>query len=242
MPTNAPRRQPERRYCPVLGCLHGDPLRARGWTTKQALRNHLNEHSCGRLPGAVPQEVLQQNSWDQCSVCGSLVSTRYNGVCPHCRPAARAAVGEEPGTTRAHDTPRLPSLEAVHSRRVRMLKYVPKEARKLWGQCVARTAALVVLHNDEAAWTEWEMLAKTLLCTPKRQGKAHKTATVAFTKSRCVRWLDGERLELWEDLPATPATKGRKRSKEKEAEARQHLCCMLASDGLYSKLPKHAGL
>jgi len=234
-----------RRFCPIPGCPAGDAQRARGWTFVAGLRSHLNEHCCGRLPGAVPAAVLQPFGWEQCSVCALLVSRWCNGVCPSCRPQARAAIPligpPAPGDSDTRSPQRgLPSLDEVHSTNIRTLKYVPKGARKLWGQCVARTAALVVARNSIEAWTEWEMLAKCVLCAPPRQGKAHNLETLAHVKGRCTRWLEGDQIELWRDAPVIKDT-GQKRVTDAKAKAiKLDLCSSLMQRlaGRWSQSPQ----
>ena len=50
---------PPRVYCPVPGCLAGDPLRSPGWTSVANMRPHLSEHSSGRLSSAIADPWLE---------------------------------------------------------------------------------------------------------------------------------------------------------------------------------------
>ena len=97
--------------------------------------------------------------------------------------------------------PTLPSLETVHTKHVPTLKYVPKQLRTMWSQCLARSLAAVAHHNDLQHWVELQMLTKCVLCAPARAGKQHSSQRLAFTRSRLQKWLDGERSTLWQSLP-----------------------------------------
>ena len=184
-------------FCPVSDCLNADVAQARGWANIQGVRNHLREHYAGRLSGAVPQAFLDAHKLCSCSVCGKIITFRSNGTCPSCRPLLRAAANND--TTEATTAAVLPSLDDVYTTRARLLKYVPRGARAVWGQALAQAAASAVWHNSAQAWTEWAMLPKCILFAPPRQGKSNKSDTVAFTKIRCERWLAGEQMELWMD-------------------------------------------
>ena len=78
-------------FCPVPGCGRGDPTRATGWSSHQAMRAHFDDHCSGTLAGAVDAHSL-----DLCQECGLLVNKRYNGVHPRCRPQARLAALSHP--------------------------------------------------------------------------------------------------------------------------------------------------
>ena len=92
-------------------------------------------------------------------------------------------------------------MEDVHRRRVPVLKYIPKQLRPLWSQCLAKALANCSHFNDVAHWVELQMLAKCVLCAPLRGGKQHENQRLAFTRHRLQRWLDGERANLWRDIP-----------------------------------------
>ena len=189
-------------FCPVIDCPYADVTKARGWATLQGIKSHLREHYAGRFRGAVPQAFLDEHNLCSCSICGKIISsTRFNGACPSCRPSQRAEVNSSSANASASFA--LPSLEIICSTRVRLLKYVPRSARAVWGQALAQTAAGAVFHNSVQAWSELAMLPKCVLYAPPRQGKSNKSDTAAFTKTRCERWLAGERVELWLDGPGS---------------------------------------
>ena len=227
-----------RYFCPVAGCLQANLINASGWGSLQGVRNHLKEHLAGRLSGAVPQAFLDAHRLCTCSVCGKIISIRFNGACPSCRPTLREAASEE--APEIPDTI-LPALDQICMTRTRLLRYVPKGARAAWGQAMAQAAAHVVWHNSVQAWTEWLMLPKCVLFAPPRQGKSNKRDTLAFTKLRCERWLAGERVELWRDGPGAKLDKGRNRPKTSEqdlTDKQQQRCMELAADGQYAKAIK----
>ena len=93
--------------------------------------------------------------------------------------------------------------------------------------------ALAATHsrNTVQAWVELLMLARCTLVAPSRGGARHSQQAALATKRRCQRWLDGERVELWEELaeqrPQRSATAGGERS----LAARQSRCCSLAAEG-----------
>ena len=202
-------------FCPCTGCLHGDTARANGWSNVDGVRKHLLEHRAGRFAGAVPQAFLDAYNLCSCTICGKVITKRFNGKCPKCAPRHREALGAR--SSEGSAAAGLPSLDEVCTARVRLLKYVPRGARALWGQALAQTTAAAVWHNSAQAWTEFAMLPKCVLFAPPRQGKANKEDTVAFTKLRCQRWLAGERSELWLDGPG--AGRGPRRGKAAKPDA-----------------------
>ena len=213
-----PCERRSRLFCPVDDCLHADVTQARGWANIQGVRNHLREHIAGRFSGAVPQAFLDANNLCSCSVCGKIISRRFNGTCPSCHPSRRTAANNVP--TEATTAAALPSLDDVCTTRARLLKYVPRGARAVWGQALAQAAASAVWHNSAQAWTEWAMLPKCILFAPPRQGKSNKSNTLAFTKIRCERWLAGERMELWLDGPSARQRRQSTKSKKKQQQSR----------------------
>ena len=186
-------------FCPVALCPRAD-TKGRGWKSFQSLKNHLKEHQ-GRAAGAIPTDFLEFHKLVSCSVCGKFISERYNNqCCPSCAPLLRAATNNIPSEGPAADT--LPSLDEICKTRVRLLKYIPKKVRALWGEILAKAIAKAVHYNTIQAWIELLMLAKCVLLTPPRQGRSNKHSTAASIKLRCERWLAGERMELWVDGPA----------------------------------------
>ena len=228
-------------FCPVNDCPHANLFQAKGWASLQGVMNHLKEHFAGRFSGAVPQAFLDAHKLCSCSICGKIISQqRFDGFCPSCRPLQRPATRNNP--TEANGANDLPSLDEVSTTRVRLLKYVPRGARAVWGQALAQAAAGAVWHNSMHAWVEWAMLPKCVLLAPPRQGKSNKNDTVTFTKTRCERWLAGERMELWLDGPGVKKerrkTKSQKPGTSERADQRHQRCIELAADGQYSKATK----
>ena len=80
------QRSPDRVFCPVPGCPASMPG-SRGWTSHPAMRPHLEDHAAGTLDGDVPQAYRARQHLDLCSVCGGLVSSRYN-LCSPTLPAS----------------------------------------------------------------------------------------------------------------------------------------------------------
>ena len=119
-----PCERRSRLFCPVDDCLHADVTQARGWANIQGVRNHLREHIAGRFSGAVPQAFLDANNLCSCSVCGKIISRRFNGTCPSCHPSRRTAANNVP--TEATAAAALPSLDDVCTTRARLLKYIPR--------------------------------------------------------------------------------------------------------------------
>ena len=223
-------------FCPVSDCPHANVTQARGWSNLQGVRNHLKEHYAGRFNGAVPQAFLEAHNLRSCSVCGKIISQRFNGTCPSCHPSRRSTINNEQSD--ADFTETLPSMDDVCTTKARLLKYVPRSARAFWGKALAQAAAGAVWHNTVQAWTEWAMLPKCVLFAPPRQGKSNKTDTATFIKLRCERWLAGERMELWVDGPCSRQRRPKKPSQHLDTEKRQQRCLELAADGLYSKATK----
>ena len=211
---------------------------------------HLNAHLAGTLQGLVPDEWLSRHNKTRCRVCGLCVATSRQ-VHPTCRPADRtqaaaqnhnsqSATAAGPGGTQADE---LPTLAEVHALKARTLKHVPKASRGLWAQALTRCLAAVVAYNSLAAWTELTMLPKAVLGPPPRGGRRHARASATFTSDRLTRWLNGERLELWEETvwaagkapppkpPDEAATLRRAEALAREGFDRK-ACAALLSDGL----------
>ena len=199
------------------------------------MRNHLDDHCAGTLSGSVPQEYLDARDLELCSVCGLLVKRFHNGVHPRCCPEARArASGSAPsGAPAAPAEPGLPTfadiMQAPHS----TMQHVPRAARAAWAQCLARAAASAAARNSTAAWQELLMLPKALLVAPRRGGVRHRAQAAQATRRRCLRWLDGERASLWEELEGQPLR--RQGSGTTTSAARHSRCRRLAAEGDLSK-------
>jgi len=136
-------------FCPVPGCPCADAANARGWATHAAMRPHLDDHAAGTLQGQLPPPYLLAHDLDLCSVCGLTVGKRYHGTHARCRPAHRhpaTAHTRMPGA----NNPTGPGLAAIFSAQLPVLRHVPKAARGVWAQCLARALALVAAHNTLA--------------------------------------------------------------------------------------------
>ena len=90
--------------------------------------------------------------------------------------------------------PALPSNEAIHTKHVPTLKYVPKQLRTLWAQCVSRTLAGSVYHNDPIRLAEQQMLTKCVLCAPVRAGKQRDGVRAYFNDDNTAGVDDALRL------------------------------------------------
>ena len=125
-------------FCPVPGCPDGDPNRAGGWSCHQHMREHLDEHCAGIYAGAVPPEYLQEHRLGQCQVCSRLLSTRFSNDHPHCRPQlSTGGHGSRNTTHQRANASSLVNFEEVFNKRVATKAGVPKEARRMWSQCLA---------------------------------------------------------------------------------------------------------
>ena len=182
-------------YCPVPGCMCGDPRKARGWASDAGMRAHIDAHLTGSLQGEVPASWMQSKRRQRCPVCGCSVSTQH-GVHPTCRPAARQAAGT-PCAARQEVGPQLPTLQEVQAGRTPTLRHVPHAARSTWARVLTRALAAVTHHNDLRSWQELLMLPQCVLDAPRRGGRKHAKAAASYTLDRLKRWEEGERLELW---------------------------------------------
>ena len=188
--------RPRRVFCPVPTCPCHDTLRHRGWATAASMQAHVDAHLAGTLQGEVPAEWLHANNRTRCVVCGLSVAAN-RGVHPTCRPAYRAAAGNQP----ADDTMEgeaLPSFADIQAGRTRTLRHIPAAAKSLWSRTLSRALAAVVHSNNPRSWQELLMLPQTVLDAPPRGGQKHAKAAAAYTLDRLQRWDAGERLTLWE--------------------------------------------
>ena len=246
-----PSRNDRRWRCPVVGCPQHSP-NADGYPDLASLRrSHVDYHAVGTYSGSIPADWLHFHRLTYCGFCSRTLHSRYNGFCPSCRPLARAAgaapqarepvAPPEAAATQpqAARQPALPSLEAVHTKHVPVLKYIPKQLRPLWAQCLSRGIASCSFHNDIRRWTEQQMLAKCVLCTPPRAGKQHQNQRLAFTRHRLQRWLDGERASLWQDIPSYRSSKqSRTQPPQVETALRHKRCEDFCREGADSKACK----
>lgn len=166
-------------FCPVPSCPSSAGRGARGWASHSAMRPHLDDHAAGQLAGAVPQDYLHSHGLDTCTECGLLLSQRYNGVHPRCRPAARAAMGLAAVPHGEADLG--PDIAQVCAAGVPVLRHVPKAARGVWAQCLARALAAVATTNSMAAWGQLLMLPKAVLMPAPRGGAKRREQAARFT-------------------------------------------------------------
>ena len=158
----------------------------------------------------------------------------FNRVHPTCRPLEREAMSrnsaENVGRADDEEEPhhdeasRLPSFASIMSRRVHVLKHVPKTCRLSWAQALTRALARASTYNTLEAWTELLMLPKTVLVAPGRRGRKHKHKAAAFTMDRLSRWEARERASLWEDLPAPYSRPHKQQSDEQRIKHAISLC------------------
>ena len=109
---------------------------------------------------------------------------------------------------------------------------MPRGARGVWAQCLARALSSVATHNTHTAWAELLMLPKAVLCPAPRSGSARRAQATNFTTTRCRRWLDGERDELW---PSQPRRRRTPPAAATRQSAQQSRCITLAAEGEYSR-------
>ena len=183
------------------------------------------------LAGAVPSAYCRAQGLDHCSVCGMLVAARYNGTHCRCRPAARAAAAPVPPSAPAGGHDSLPDLASIFSADIPVLRHVPKAARGLWAQCLARALSNVAVCNSLLAWRELLMLPKAVLQPAPRGGARRREQAARFTQRCCSRWLEGEREELWQSGVARRRRGAPSDEDADAALARRHARCKaLASE------------
>ena len=219
----------QRLYCPVPGCPDSNCRRAAGWASKQSLRSHVEEHATGRLMGVIPDTWMRDQNLEQCSVCSRLLSQRFGGTCPRCRPALQR---DPPSAAGSRPVPEdWPSLEEVFTLRIPTKAYVPKAARKDWAQCLAASLSRVRHYNDEKAWIELLSLPQMVLRAPDRGGCKNKRREGADVRSRCRAWLEGERRSLWK-----PPRKNSHANRAAQGDAqKEERACAWVKEGLLGK-------
>ena len=241
-------------FCPVVGCPESLSSSNRHFRDFNSIKTHLNDHCTGQLSGAIPSDFLRHHDYTQCRLCDRVLHNRYNSICKKCRPKERSqgplnnfqTHGNTADNTPLSDQQQhvnntqrgLPTLAAIHELYVPTRKNVPKALRGLYAQCLKKAIAQTVLNNNETSWSELQMLTKCTLCVPPRGGKAHLSQRVSWTRSRLLRWIAGERAELWFDLPQYKRPKPRKFSNVAANIQRQERCIALTSEGGYSNACK----
>lgn len=204
-------------FCPVPGCPDGDPNRAEGWSCHQHMRDHLDEHCAGIYAGAVPQAYLTEHRLGHCHVCSRLLATRFGNAHPRCRPRlSTGGRGSRNGPQQRADSANLINLEDIFTKRVSTKAGVPKEARRMWSQCLAHALSEVVRYNDARAWSQLLMLAKCVLRTAARGRRGAFQNSASETRNLCRRWLDGQRLVLWNQGREIRARRGARAQPSRE--------------------------
>ena len=79
------------------------------------------------------------------------------------------------------------------------------------------------------------MLAKCVLCRPVRGGKSHKSKRLAWTRNRLIRWLAGERADLWHDMPHYQRPQTKQISEKAIKKTQQDRCVSLVGEGGFGK-------
>lgn len=256
-PSASMRHRGENIICPVVGCPLASPPSLKSFRDFASIRKHLNDHCTGNLSGAVPVSFLAKYKFSQCNVCDKIITIRYHGTCPGCRPNAhlRAQMdlmrrrnnasnnnsppnAPESTPVQVQEPVALPSFADISEKWVLTIRNIPTVLRRLWAQCLVKSLAKVVWENNEASWKELMMLPKCTLCRPVRSGKSHKKHKEAWTRGKLQRWLAGERGELWRDIPPCKRPQPKPQSTEAAKANRQERCISLTSEGGYSNACK----
>ena len=160
--------------CPAAGCPESLLSSTKHFNTFTSIRNHLNAHCNGQLPGAIPADFLSQYSFTQCKVCNKILHVRYRGgICTRCKPSVRIRAqmnvmqnrttssnnytNEQSSSAQGSEAGPLPSLLEVHEHFVPTIRNIPMSLKRLWAQCLSKTLSQVVWFNNEAAWTHLQM-------------------------------------------------------------------------------------
>ena len=237
-----------RLFCLVVECPESRVSSIRTFRNFASIKAHLNDHCTGQLSGAVPVNFLSHFDYTQCRVCDKVLHKKFtNSTCPKCRPTARAQNQilhmRNHVTSLDNSTPNnsqiqsdtgqdnLPSLSEIHKRHTPTIKNIPKGLRKLFAQCLTKAIAQAVWLNNEKSWVELQMLAKCTLCRPTRGGKSHKSQRLAWTRGRLQRWLNGERSELWHNMPGYKRHIPKQLSTEAVKSLCHSRCISLAGEG-----------
>ena len=121
----------------------------------------------------------------------------------------------------------LPTFREIQQGATPTLRHVPRSARHLWSQTLARALAAVVHH-----WKKLLMLPRCVLGVPARGGRKHAKASAAYTLDRLHQWQQGERHSLWNSRGQLP---GSGRNKPLTAEERRTLATSLTREGFDRK-------
>ena len=196
---------------------------------------------------------MRQQRLQDCRVCGRTLSIRFaSGIHVYCWPRIRIAEGANPPQTAPEN---LPSLHDIFTIPIFAKDHLPDE---LWSQIRSEYTRLllaaVISSNrrdawDDApaavdrdipsenaakqrarrAWTELLMFPKWI-CRQNKRGQ-YRGQAIAFTRSLFTRWKMGERQGLRDEAIMAIHKRGRKGSKDNNAEKREADICRLVSLG-----------
>ena len=179
--------------------------------------------------GDIPAAWLQEQNLEACAVCSRLLSRRYGGACPRCRPILRQ--GQAAGTQSRPLPPDWPSLDQVVKTHIPTRVQVPLGARKVWAQCLAAAVSDARTHNDEKAWVQLLALPKMVLRVPDRGGKKNKKRNAADVQRSCEAWLEGQRASLWNPSRRVAIS----RASDEINKFKEERCAALIKESLYRK-------
>ena len=199
-------------FCPVPGCLSAAGGRRPGWETDgQGLRNHVDAHLLGQLPGLPPETWMNNRRTVICKICGRMVSRRCNNGM-HCACVASESAPPLPSFTLASMRIRtgeaigdLPTLMNVFAARIETREFVGASlflaVEREFNKCTAN----VIAHSRPDAWQHIDTPADSL-----DHLRARSVDRMIYV------WTAGERMYLWlEGMKMTradqPPRKARKR-------------------------------
>ena len=201
-------------FCPVTNCLDGNRQISHGWNSITNMKLHLYEHSINRIEGQIPIDFLTTNNLCVCPICYHTISSKFGGICKKCRPEARNISFIDSGSEDVSNE--LPTLEEIFGKRISTVRFIPKSAKFVFVKCLTSAMANINLNNSVSAWTEFFMLPKTLLSNNYSKGKRHRKQLESHIKNKCVRWLNGERKTLWDELEVNKESKKQTSTDERQ--------------------------
>ena len=142
--------EPQEFYYPIQGC-----ARSRGqgpaWTSKDALRAHLDMHLLGELQGRPSDEVLQDMGLRFCRVCGKSISQRHtSGIHSSYWPKIRDPVRDS-FSLPLNET-QLPSLSEIFITPIFTKDQLPSELWPMVREEYGRLLAAVNCISRADAW------------------------------------------------------------------------------------------
>ena len=146
-------------YCPVPGCISAVGGRRPGWETDgQGLRNHVDAHLLGQIPGLPPESWMNNRRMVVCRVCGRMVSRRFsNGMHRACLAAdVRPRIPNltpTPETSHANETSEdLPTLFDTCAARIETREFVGASLFPAVEREFNKCTANVIAHSRPDAW------------------------------------------------------------------------------------------